>query len=161
MPNRSIVYALLAAVLFSGCQTETDKKEAAKKAQEKAMKQNAKTSIPDAAGDTQFQSVLGRLRLAVQKKDRAVIASMMDANFGWRWDTPPAGETPFDYWDQNNLWSELGSVLNNRFVPHESYMVAPPEFVTDPSFKGYRAGLRSVNGAWKFAYFITGEDVLQ
>jgi hypothetical protein len=162
---RSIVSYLLLAVLFAGCQTPDDKKEkkeaAAKKALEKANKKDSKPSIPDANDDMLFQSFLGRLRLAVQNKDRVVITSMMDANFGWRWDTPPAGETAFDYWEQNNLWGELSSLLSERFVPHENYMVAPPKFVTDSSYKGYRVGLRTANGTWKFAYFITGEDVLQ
>jgi hypothetical protein len=36
-------------------------------------------------------------------------------------------------------------------------MVAPPQFA-DPSaeYTGYRAGIRRVNGSWKFAYFVNG-----
>ena len=47
------------------------------------------------------------------------------------------------------------SVLAQRFVPKENYMVAPPQFATDPQYTGYRAGIeRMVNGSWKFAYFV-------
>ncbi len=36
-------------------------------------------------------------------------------------------------------------------------MVAPPQFA-DPAadYNGYRAGIRRVNGSWKFAYFVNG-----
>ena len=46
-------------------------------------------------------------------------------------------------------------VLAKQFVPKGNFMVAPPEFATDPDFHGYRAGLTSVDGVWKFAYFVT------
>jgi hypothetical protein len=34
-------------------------------------------------------------------------------------------------------------------------MVVPPQFAIDPNYHGYRAGLMSVDGSWKFAYFVT------
>ena len=33
-------------------------------------------------------------------------------------------------------------------------MVAPPQFATDQQYNGWRAGIRLVNGSWKFAYFV-------
>jgi hypothetical protein len=83
---------------------------------------------------------------------------MMTADFGYRWDTPPPGESPFSYWDQNNLWAELNSLLKERFVPKDLYMVAPPQAVSDPEYSGYRVGMRVVGGSWKFAYFVGADQ---
>jgi hypothetical protein len=108
-----------------------------------------------------FQSFLGRLRIAVHKRDRNMLASMMAPDFGWRWEKTAEGDNPFDYWDKTNAWPELEHVVNEHFAPSESFMVSPPAFVTDSSYRGYRAGIRQMNGSWRFAYFVTGEDVLQ
>ena len=68
-----------------------------------------------------------------------------------------AGPGVFQYWDENALWIELDGILSERFVPKEDYMVAPPQFA-DPGtdYTGYRAGIRRVNGSWKFVYFVNG-----
>jgi hypothetical protein len=95
-----------------------------------------KKPLKDQSKDTTYQAFLGRLRIAVAKRDIPMLASMMTADFGYRWDTPPPGETPFDYWDQNNLWGELNSLLKERFAPKDLYMVAPPQAVSDPSTRG-------------------------
>ena len=68
------------------------------------------------------------------------------------------GDGVFKYWDENNLWPEVEGILSEKFVKGESdYMVAPPQFA-DKSlhYDGYRAGIRRVNGSWKFAYFVNG-----
>ena len=50
-------------------------------------------------------------------------------------------------------------MLRKRFAPSGVYMVAPPQFVADPdNYQGYRAGMRTVNGSWKFAYFVAGKE---
>jgi hypothetical protein len=128
---------------------------------EKKEKEDPASTKPDAerlgfkAEDTTFQAFLGRLRKAAAKRDMTTLASMMTPDFGYRWDTPPANENVFAYWDQNDVWKELDPVLRSTFVPHQvgngdAYMVAPP-----PSAQqGWRAGIRLVNGAWRFAYFV-------
>jgi hypothetical protein len=82
---------------------------------------------------------------------------MMTPDFGYRLEPEGSGEGVFKYWDENNLWIELDGIVSERFVPKGSYMVAPPQFA-DPSsdYSGYRAGIRRVNGSWKFAYFVNG-----
>jgi hypothetical protein len=160
MSLRSILCVLVLGCALAGCAHHEDKPEK-EKAKTKEAAKAKKPSIPDASGDTSFQSFLGRLRIAVHTKDKPMIQSMMSPDFGWRWDTPPAGETPFDYWDQNQTWGELETLLNDQFGPSENYMVSPPAFRNDSHYRGYRCGLRQFNGAWRFAYFITGEDVLQ
>ncbi|HEX5176025.1 MAG TPA: hypothetical protein VFV83_03295 [Chthoniobacteraceae bacterium] len=116
-----------------------------------------KKPLKDQSNDTSFQAFLGRLRIAVAKRDLQVLTSMMTNDFGYRWDAPPPGETVFSYWDQNNIWPELSAMLRERFAPSGIYMVAPPQFIADPdNYQGYRAGMRTVGGSWKFAYFIAG-----
>jgi hypothetical protein len=45
-------------------------------------------------------------------------------------------------------------VLQQKFVPHGGFMVAPPQFVSDPQYNGWRAGIQMVSGSWRFAYFV-------
>lgn len=161
---RLLLCAIVATLAFSGCSMfDKEKPKAQTKAQLDAKKKKdaKKEAAKDVSNDPSFQSFVGRLRVAVAQKDRRELAEMMAPGFGYRWDQAPEGETPFDYWDKNNAWAELETVLASRFAPHEGFMVAPPKFVTDSDYRGYRAGVRQFNGSWKLAYFITGEDVLQ
>jgi hypothetical protein len=123
----------------------------------KKKDEEEKKPMRDQSGDQTFMAFLGRLRIAVAKRDRAMLASMMTTDFGWRWDAPPAGETPFAYWDQQNTWGDLQQLLKKQFVTNGTYMVAPPQVVTDKNYAGFRVGLRTENGSWKFAYFVPAE----
>jgi hypothetical protein len=145
MNSRPLLFATLLLAL-AACDTPYKKKDEADK-----------QPFKDQAGDQGFQSFLGRLRQAVARKDHAMLAALMAPDFGYRWDTAPVGETPFIYWDKNNVWPELNAVLRENFVPNEIYMVAPPAVVSDPSYAGWRAGMRIVRGSWKFAYFVPTE----
>ena len=144
-----LVFAILAAGLLAGCPLP-EKKENKAKAKGKANPDQTK----DESADVTFQGFLGRLRLAAGKRDTAMLVSMMTPDFGYRWDDAPQGETVFDYWDKNHLWGQLASVVRERWVPHEGFMVAPPQFATDPGYTGYRAGLKQIDGSWRFAYFV-------
>ena len=146
------IFCLALALVFAGCSTteEKKKKEAEKKPQPLAKQMD----------DPAFLAFLGRLRIAVAKKDHDTLTSMMTSDFGYRWDDPPVGDNVFTYWDMNETWPILGKVLREKFVPHENYMVAPGTVATDPAFRGFRAGMRMINGSWKFAYFVPGEGVI-
>ena len=114
------------------------------------------TTLADQSGDQAFQSFIGRLRLAVRAHDVETIASMMTTDFGYQNDPPLQGPGVFAYWDEHNLWPELELIVKDRFVPKgDQYMVAPPEYVTNfDNYSGYRAGIRLLNGSWKFAFFV-------
>ena len=142
MPFR-ILMVMALAVCCGACTTPPKKKPPAKPAR-------------DMSSDVSFQSFVGRVRTAVAKRDMQMLASVMTPDFGYR--IEPLGEGPgvFQYWDQNGLWHELQLVLNGPFVPNGKYMVAPPQFVTDEQYHGYRVGFTLVNGSWKFAYFVSG-----
>jgi hypothetical protein len=142
MSFRILLCALLTTVL-AACQAPY------KKADEKE-----KQPLKDVSGDTSFQAFTGRLRLAVQKRDRVTLATMMAPDFGYTWDPQP-GETAFAYWDREALWPVLEGLLRQNFVPSDLYMVSPPELVSDPNYNGPRCGMRQVGGSWKFAYFLT------
>ena len=147
--------AVLAVILLAGCPM-SDKKPA--KGRGKNPNYTEKPPIPtkDESGDMAFQAFAGRLRTAVRKHDLAELTPMMAEDFGYRWDKPPEGDTPFLFWDKNNLWGELGSLLKENWVPYDGFMVVPPQFAVSPDFRGYRAGLKMVNGSWKFVYFVNG-----
>ena len=135
---------LLVACLLTACPNEKKDKKKAKSG----------VDMKDVSGDVAFQGFVGRLRIAVERQDTATLSSLMSPDFGWRWDAPPAGETPFAYWDQQKLWGELAALMRTRWVPNEGFMVVPPQLAEDANYGGYRAGIRLVNGAWRFAYFV-------
>jgi len=143
-----LLLCLALGCAIAGCASPAKKKlEAQKKAQGPTMQ--------DESGDVDFQAFIGRLRKAVAAHDVQMVASMMTDNFGYRLDPVGEGQGVFQYWDDELLWPQLEAVLSQHFVPNGNFMVAPPEFVTDPNFHGFRAGVTSVDGVWKFAYFVT------
>jgi len=133
-----------------GCDTTQKKKDQAA-AKAKAQEQD----LEDVGGDPDFMAFISHLRQAVANHDVDTLAPMMTTNFGYCLNPVGEGDGVFKYWDQLNLWPQLESVLQNHFVPKGNFMVAPPAFATDPNFHGYRVGLVSVDGGWKFAYFVT------
>ena len=120
----------------------------------KKKKDKKKADMADVSADTSFQAFQGRLRKAVAKRDTQMLSTMMTSNFGYSWEANGEGAGVFDYWSQNNLWPELELVLKEKFVPSGNFMVAPPEVTYDANYRGYRAGLQQVNGAWRFAFFV-------
>ena len=151
MFRRTFACLALTLALF-GCAAEREKQKK-KDATEKKQEQSQKV-----AEDPMFLAFLGRLRIAVAKKDRATLTSMMTADFGYRWDTAPVGDDVFTYWDLNDSWPVLGKLLREKFAAHNNYMVAPATVATDPAFSGFRVGMRMLNGGWKFAYFVPAES---
>ena len=147
-PIRMLLRLLLCVLL--GCSLG-----ACSTARKKQADKNKSLDMADLSGDVAFQAFLGRLRKAVDAHDMQTVASMMTPNFGYRLNPVGEGEGVFEYWDQEALWPQLQSVLSQHFVSKDSFMVTPPAFATDPNFHGYRAGITSVNGSWKFAYFVT------
>jgi len=144
---------LLLAIGLSGCQTPSQK-EKEKKA---ALKKKTKAELREESSDVDFQAFVGRLRKAVAAHDVNTLAEMMTPDFGYSLNPEKAGEGVFKYWDEQNLWPELDGILSEKFVKKGGYMVAPPQFADESlNYDGYRAGLRRVNGSWKFAYFVNG-----
>ncbi len=144
---------LLAVVALTACPT-TNPKQPAKKPAKSANESVA----ADETSTVDFQAFVGRLRKAVEAHDVNAVASMMTVDFGYRLNPEGSGPGVFQYWDENSLWVELQAVLAEKFVAKgDVYMVAPPQFA-DPAvqYDGYRAGIRRVNGSWKFAYFVNG-----
>ncbi|MEY2487451.1 MAG: hypothetical protein QOH39_3099 [Verrucomicrobiota bacterium] len=149
--KRSICLLTALIIACSGCQSLFKKKK-------DAVKKRAKAELRDESSDVDFQAFLGRLRKAVASRDMNTIASMMTKNFGYKLNPPAEGDGVFKYWDEENLWPELEGILSEKFVKGDGdFMVAPPQFADKSlNYDGYRAGIRRVNGSWKFAYFVNG-----
>jgi hypothetical protein len=146
---RLLLSALLACSLIACSTAQKKKDQATAKAKAEAE------DMEDMGGDPDFLGFVGRLRKAVAEHDLETLASMMTQNFGYSLNPEHEGPGVFQYWDQQNIWPQLQAVLNQHFLPKDNFMVAPPAFAVDPNFHGYRAGLTSVEGTWKFAYFVT------
>jgi hypothetical protein len=145
MTSRVFLMAFL-VLAIAGCGSVKKKDDKKKKP--------AATDIKDQGGDVAFQAFVGLLRKAVATRDTQTLSTMMTSNFGYSLEPQGEGEGVFQFWEQNNLWPEVQAVLNKKFVPKGNFMVAPPEFVTDPQYSGYRAGITWYGSSWKFAYFI-------
>lgn len=144
---------LLLAIGLGGCQTPS-KKEKEKKA---ALNKKTKAELREESSDVDFQAFVGRLRKAVAAHDVNTLAGMMTPDFGYSLNPEKSGEGVFKYWDEQNLWPELDGILSEKFVKKGDFMVAPPQFANESlNYDGYRAGLRRVNGSWKFVYFVNG-----
>ena len=149
-------FLLLLALLSAGCNSPAKNKKAKEAAQ--AKKEQAEA---EANPEIDFQAFVGRLRKAVQARDMNTIAQMMTTDFayvmGSTAEQDKKGEGVFQYWDENGLWPELEGILAEKFVKKGDYMVAPPQFANPAvDYDGYRAGIRRVNGSWKFVYFVNG-----
>ena len=135
---------LVLAIGISGCQTFTRKQKTAPQPRE----ENA---------DVDFDAFVGRLRKAVAAHDVKTLSTMMTDDFGYRLNPEASGNGVFQYWEEQGLWPELQGILSEKFVKKGDYMVAPPQFAEPAlNYDGYRAGVRRVNGSWKFAYFVSG-----
>jgi hypothetical protein len=144
---------LLFALALGGCKTASQKE----KAKQEALKKKAKAELRDESGDVDFQAFIGRLRKAAAAHDTKSLTEMMTPDFGYKLNPEASGTGVFKYWDDNNLWPELEGILSEKFVKKGAYMVAPPQFADESlNYDGYRAGIRRVNGSWKFAYFVNG-----
>ena len=149
-----VVPILLAcALVFTGCQTPKDKLK------KEALNKKTKANLRDESTDVDFDAFVSRLRKAVAAHDMNTLASMMTTNFGYKLNPPLEGDGVFKYWDEQNLWPEIEGILSEKFIKSgdNDFMIAPPQFA-DKSlhYDGYRAGIRRVNGSWKFAYFVNG-----
>jgi hypothetical protein len=143
---------LLLSLFLTACPTTSQK------AKDKKAASTKKTPpLSEENADIDFQAFVGRLRKAVRAHDTNVLATMMAEDFGYRLNPEGSGPGVFQYWDENNLWPELDGILSERFVEKGAFMVAPPQFADETAdYEGYRAGIRRINGSWKFAYFVNG-----
>ena len=148
-----LAFALVAGGSLSGCKTPPK----ADKAKKEALNKKTKANLREESSDVDFQAFIGRLRKAVTAHDMNTLAGMMTPDFGYNLKPEMSGDGVFKYWDEQNLWPELDGILSEKFVKKGEFMVAPPQFADESlNYDGYRAGVRRVNGSWKFAYFVNG-----
>ncbi len=143
---------LLLALALGGCKTPAK----VEKEQKTALKKKAKVELRQDS-DVDFQAFVGRLRKAVAAHDVNTLAGMMTPDFGYSLKPEKSGEGVFKFWEDQNLWPELDGILSEKFIKKGDYMVSPPQFADESlNYDGYRAGIRRINGSWKFAYFVNG-----
>jgi hypothetical protein len=152
--NKLASFLLLFLLIFSGC--------GGKKKRNKDTAQTKKDQpVAEQSADQDFNAFVGRLRKAVQARDAQTLASMMTPDFAFVMGATPEqdrkGDGVFQYWEEHGLWPELEGIVAETFVKKDEFMVAPPQFANPAvEYDGYRAGIRRVNGSWKFAYFVNG-----
>ncbi len=150
------VLLLVLSIAMTGC------KSAAKREKEKEAAQAKKDAqTTETTADVDFQSFIGRLRKAIRARDMNTLAAMMTPDFGYvngaTRSEDREGEGVFQFWDENGLWPELEGIISEKFVKKDDFMVAPAQWANPAlEYTGYRAGIRRVNGSWKFAYFVNG-----
>ncbi len=146
-----VPFLLAFVVAFTGCQSPAQKQK------KEALNKKTKANLREESSDVDFQAFISRLRKAAAAHDVNTLAGMMTPDFGYNLKPEQSGDGVFKYWDDQNLWPELAGILSEKFVKKGDYMVAPPQFADESlNYDGYRAGIRRVNGSWKFAYFVNG-----
>ncbi len=155
--KRIASFLLLLALATSGCGSFRKHPKTKPTAQTK----KERSAPAEESSDQDFAAFAGRLRQAVAGRDMHTLAEMMTPDFAYEMGgTPEAdrkGEGVFQYWDEHGLWPELEGIVTEDFVKKDEFMVAPPQFANPAvDYEGYRAGIRRVNGSWKFAYFVNG-----
>ncbi len=103
-----------------------------------------------------FSEFLRMVRDAIRNRDAESLAPLMTPNFGYNLEPLMEGPGVFEYWEKNDVWPSLELIVGQQFVPNGGFMVAPPEFTSDPGYVGYRAGMVKTRGGWRFAYFVRG-----
>jgi hypothetical protein len=151
---------LLFAVALTGCKSAAERK---KKKEAALTTKKAKADLREEDLDVDFQAFVARLRKAVAVRDLTTLRTMMTPDFGYRINPDSEGlDQAFQYWDEQGLWPEVEGILSEKFVSKKNpggqiFMVAPPQWAdASLSYDGYRAGIRRINGSWKFAYFVNG-----
>jgi hypothetical protein len=146
---------LVCALGLSGC--KAPRKFHEQKPEKPAATKKAPAKPVEESRDVDFQAFVGRLRKAVADHDIETLKSMMAPDFGYRLNPEASGTGVFQYWEDQGLWPELQGILSEKFVKKGDFMVAPPQFAQPAlNYDGYRAGVRRVNGSWKFSYFVNG-----
>jgi hypothetical protein len=140
---------LLIAMAFASCKG-THKTGA-------ADKKPASTKPAEENTEADFEAFVNRLRKAVSAHDMNTLATMMTADFGYSLNPVKQGPGVYQFWDENDLWPEVEGIVNEKFLKKGEFWVSPPQFADESlNYTGYRAGIRRVNGSWKFAYFVNG-----
>lgn len=150
---RRFTFVILLAMAAGSCQqpSHKDKKKASVTKKEKKVEPSQENT------DVDFDAFVSRLRKAISAHDMTALAGMMTSDFGYSLNPEKSGDGVFQFWDENNIWPELEGVMGEKFVKKDDYMVAPPQFAdASVNYDGYRAGIRRINGSWKFAYFVNG-----
>lgn len=146
-------FLLVLAIGLGGCYTVAEKQ----KAKRAAVSKKATVKPREESTDVDFEAFVGRLRKAVAAHDVKTLSTMMTDDFGYQLNPEASGSGVFQYWEEQGLWPELQGILSEKFVTKGDYMVAPPQFAEPAlNYDGYRAGIRRVNGSWKFSYFVSG-----
>ena len=116
-----------------------------------------KTNKPNEA---EFKAFYAKFKKAVKAKDKAAVKSMMGSFVSYSF-----GASKFDpdsaikHIDKYKLWKKFAETLDKGYIYSKDLKgyVAPPAYVKDENYMGYRAGFSKKNGKWQLIFFITGD----
>jgi hypothetical protein len=111
----------------------------------------------DVATTQDFPTFVRMVREAVRTRDANALAPLMTPNFGYQLEPLMEGPGVFEFWEKHILWAQLELIIGQQFVASGKFMVAPPEFASNPGYAGYRAGMVKTRSGWRFAYFVQGQ----
>ena len=104
-----------------------------------------------------FESANLRMMEASITRDQEVIQPMLAPDFNWREDDAPLTETPFEFWNRQNLWGTLNKLLNQTSFDSAGLKIAPRD-AKNASYTGPRLAWRKVGDEWRLAYFYAGSN---
>ena len=102
-----------------------------------------------------FEASTLRMMEASITRDQSVIQPMLAPDYTWREDDAPLTETPFEFWNRQNLWGTLNNLLNQKTFDSAGVKIAPRD-AKSASYTGPRLAWRKVGDEWRLAYFYAG-----
>jgi hypothetical protein len=99
-------------------------------------------------------------RAAVDRNPEALRTSMID-EFSWSGGSAPSADVAIAMWQADStLLGELAKVLEAgcRIDDSRTLVTCPPAYTEEPSYRGYRAGFKVVDGRWRMTFFMNGEN---
>lgn len=111
-------------------------------------------NVPDAAS-----KAVTEVHRAALTRDAAALRSKMVDEFSWSAGGAPSADVAIATWQADGaILGELARVLDAGCRTDDSgkLVTCPPAYTEQPSYDGYRAGFKLIDGDWKMAFFLSG-----
>ncbi len=100
------------------------------------------------------------VRHAASRQDVAALRPVMARNFVWAPEMPDGPIEAMGAWERERFRSldRLPFLLDRGVAAVEGTVVwgSPPEYATDPAYRGLRAGFRRREGRWEWLFLVSG-----
>ncbi len=112
-------------------------------------------NVPDGAA-----KLLAAVQQAALGRDPEALRAAMVDDFSWSAGSDPSADIALAMWQADTaILGELAKVLDQgcRVDDSQTLVTCPPAYTEEPSYGGYRAGFKLIDGKWKMSFFLSGD----